>query len=186
MTCRKGEHYTGPWSAPPMMALEGANIGLQLGGTATDFVLLGEKPPWCRRDPFQQGQVGRRRFSSSRRGGERRASNPDVLPQARISVAKLKGTPAKFVAVGFKPGIIGPRLPLVRPNREGTSDEIAAQENDERGNRTTFQGGTRAAAGVRLTDAGRERFTASDGIRPLHTRISSGAVALEAVHGQVA
>ena len=91
-----------------------------------------------------------------------------------------------FVAVGFKPGIIGPRLPLVRPNREGTSDEIAAQENDERGNRTTFQGGTRAAAGVRLTDAGRERFTASDGIRPLHTRISSGAVALEAVHGQVA
>ncbi len=22
MTCRKGEHYTGPWSAPSMMALE--------------------------------------------------------------------------------------------------------------------------------------------------------------------
>ena len=28
MTCRTGEHYTGPWSAPSMMALEGANIGL--------------------------------------------------------------------------------------------------------------------------------------------------------------
>ena len=44
MTCRRGEHYTGPWSAPSMMALEGANIGLQLGGTATDFVLLVMNP----------------------------------------------------------------------------------------------------------------------------------------------
>ena len=33
----------------------------------------------------------------------RKGSNPDVLPQARISVAMLKGTPEKFVAVGFKP-----------------------------------------------------------------------------------
>ena len=40
MTCRTGEHYTGPWSAPTMMALEGGSFGLQLGGQATDFVLL--------------------------------------------------------------------------------------------------------------------------------------------------
>jgi lipid-binding SYLF domain-containing protein len=40
MTCRTGEHFTGPWSAPTMMALEGASIGFQLGGQATDFVLL--------------------------------------------------------------------------------------------------------------------------------------------------
>lgn len=40
MTCRTGEHYTGPWSAPTMMALEGGSIGLQIGGQATDFVLL--------------------------------------------------------------------------------------------------------------------------------------------------
>jgi SH3 domain-containing YSC84-like protein 1 len=40
MTCRSGEHFTGPWSAPTMMALEGGSIGLQLGGQATDFVLL--------------------------------------------------------------------------------------------------------------------------------------------------
>ena len=40
MTCRTGEHFTGPWSAPTMMALEGASFGLQLGGQATDFVLL--------------------------------------------------------------------------------------------------------------------------------------------------
>jgi len=44
MTCRTGEHYTGPWSAPSMMALEGASIGFQLGGQATDFVLLVMNP----------------------------------------------------------------------------------------------------------------------------------------------
>jgi len=44
MTCRTGEHYTGPWSAPAMMALEGGSFGLQLGGQATDFVLLVMNP----------------------------------------------------------------------------------------------------------------------------------------------
>src|SRR5882762_10258358 len=40
MTCRTGLHFTGPWSAPALYALEGGNIGFQLGGQATDFVLL--------------------------------------------------------------------------------------------------------------------------------------------------
>jgi lipid-binding SYLF domain-containing protein len=40
MTCRSGEHFNGPWSSPTMMALEGGSFGLQIGGQATDFVLL--------------------------------------------------------------------------------------------------------------------------------------------------
>ncbi|MGB2641723.1 MAG: lipid-binding SYLF domain-containing protein, partial [Candidatus Acidiferrum sp.] len=44
MTCRTGEHYTGPWSAPSMMALEGGSVGFQIGGQATDFVLLVMNP----------------------------------------------------------------------------------------------------------------------------------------------
>ena len=40
MTCRGGENFRGPWGAPTMMALEGGSAGLQLGGNATDFVLL--------------------------------------------------------------------------------------------------------------------------------------------------
>jgi SH3 domain-containing YSC84-like protein 1 len=44
MVCRSGQHYTGPWGAPAMYALEGGNIGLQLGGQATDFVLLVMNP----------------------------------------------------------------------------------------------------------------------------------------------
>ena len=40
MTCRTGANMRGPWGAPTMMALEGGSFGLQLGGQATDFVLL--------------------------------------------------------------------------------------------------------------------------------------------------
>jgi len=40
ITCRTGENLQGPWSAPAMFALEGGSVGLQIGGEATDFVLL--------------------------------------------------------------------------------------------------------------------------------------------------
>ncbi len=40
ITCRSGADFRGPWSAPAMFALEGASFGLQIGGEATDFVLL--------------------------------------------------------------------------------------------------------------------------------------------------
>jgi lipid-binding SYLF domain-containing protein len=44
MTCRTSEHFTGPWSAPAMMRLEGAGIGFQLGGQYTDFIILVMNP----------------------------------------------------------------------------------------------------------------------------------------------
>lgn len=40
MTCRSGKDFDGSWGAPTMMALEGGSFGFQLGGQATDFVLL--------------------------------------------------------------------------------------------------------------------------------------------------
>jgi SH3 domain-containing YSC84-like protein 1 len=40
MTCRQGEDFKGSWGAPTMMALEGGSFGFQIGGQATDFVLL--------------------------------------------------------------------------------------------------------------------------------------------------
>src|SRR6202047_29626 len=44
MICRSGEHYKGKWGAPALYALEGVSIGFQLGGQATDFVLLVMNP----------------------------------------------------------------------------------------------------------------------------------------------
>src|SRR5215471_8173784 len=40
ITCRTGVSHSGPWSAPAMFALEGGSFGFQIGGEATDFVLL--------------------------------------------------------------------------------------------------------------------------------------------------
>ena len=40
MVCRTGKDFTGPWGAPAMYALEGASVGFQIGGEATDFVFL--------------------------------------------------------------------------------------------------------------------------------------------------
>lgn len=44
MSCRTGEHWKGPWSAPSMYALEGGSFGFQIGGEATDFLLLVVNP----------------------------------------------------------------------------------------------------------------------------------------------
>lgn len=44
MTCRTGDNFTGPWGAPGMIRLEGGGFGFQLGGQATDFVLLVMNP----------------------------------------------------------------------------------------------------------------------------------------------
>lgn len=44
MTCRSGDNFMGPWSAPTMMVLEGGSFGFQLGAQATDFVLLVMNP----------------------------------------------------------------------------------------------------------------------------------------------
>ena len=40
MTCRQGNDFKGPWSAPTMMATESGSIGFQIGGSGTDFVIL--------------------------------------------------------------------------------------------------------------------------------------------------
>ncbi len=40
MTCRGGENFDGPWSAPTMMQSAGGSVGLQAGGQATDFIIL--------------------------------------------------------------------------------------------------------------------------------------------------
>jgi len=44
LVCRTGKQYTGPWGAPAMYRLEGGSIGFQLGGQATDFLLLVMNP----------------------------------------------------------------------------------------------------------------------------------------------
>jgi len=40
LLCRRGGNFKGKWSAPAMYSVGGASIGLQAGGSSSDFVLL--------------------------------------------------------------------------------------------------------------------------------------------------
>jgi lipid-binding SYLF domain-containing protein len=40
MVCRSADDFMGKWGPPSMARLEGGNIGFQIGGEATDFLLL--------------------------------------------------------------------------------------------------------------------------------------------------
>ena len=40
MVCRRGEKFNGSWGAPAMYAMEGGSVGFQIGGEATDLILL--------------------------------------------------------------------------------------------------------------------------------------------------
>jgi lipid-binding SYLF domain-containing protein len=44
MSCREGENFNGKWSTPAVYSIGGASIGLQVGGSSTDFLLLVMNP----------------------------------------------------------------------------------------------------------------------------------------------
>ena len=84
ITCRMGEHWTGPWSAPAMFALEGANIGLQLGGQATDFVLLVMNPRGANSILGSKVKLGADASAAAGPKGRAAAAQTDVVMRAEI------------------------------------------------------------------------------------------------------
>jgi lipid-binding SYLF domain-containing protein len=84
ITCRTGEHWTGPWSAPAMFALEGANIGLQLGGQATDFVLLVMNPKGANSILGSKVKLGADASASGGPKGRTAAAQTDIVMRAEI------------------------------------------------------------------------------------------------------
>jgi|SRR5579885_887336 lipid-binding SYLF domain-containing protein len=84
MTCRTGEHFTGPWSAPTMMALEGASIGFQLGGQATDFVLLVMNPRGARAILSSKVKLGADASAAAGPKGRNAEAATDVTMRAEV------------------------------------------------------------------------------------------------------
>jgi SH3 domain-containing YSC84-like protein 1 len=92
MTCRSGEHFTGPWGAPTMMALEGGSFGLQLGGTATDFVLLIMNPRGAKAILSSKVKLGGEMAAAAGPKGRDAAANTDVTMRAEIlSYSRARG-----------------------------------------------------------------------------------------------
>jgi len=92
MTCRTGEHYTGPWSAPSMMALEGGSVGLQIGGQATDFVLLVMNPRGARAILKSKVKLGGDASVAAGPKGRTASAESDVTLRAEVlSYSRSRG-----------------------------------------------------------------------------------------------
>jgi lipid-binding SYLF domain-containing protein len=84
MVCRTGEHFTGPWGAPTMMALEGASVGFQLGGEATDFVLLVMNPRGARSILSSKVKLGADASAAAGPKGRDAEASTDVTLRAEV------------------------------------------------------------------------------------------------------
>lgn len=92
MICRGGEHYTGAWGAPALYALEGVSIGFQLGGQATDFVLLVMNPKGARSLLSSKVKLGADASAAAGPKGRTAEGATDVVMNAEIlSYSRNKG-----------------------------------------------------------------------------------------------
>jgi lipid-binding SYLF domain-containing protein len=84
IVCRSGAHFTGPWGTPAMFALEGANIGFQLGGEATDFVLLVMNPKGAESVLKSKVKLGGDASAAAGPKGRTAAADTDIVMKAEI------------------------------------------------------------------------------------------------------
>ena len=92
LTCRSGRNFRGPWSAPSMMALEGASVGFQLGGQATDFVLLLMSPTSAANILKSKVKIGGDASAAAGPVGRNASAETDVTMRAEIlSYSRARG-----------------------------------------------------------------------------------------------
>jgi lipid-binding SYLF domain-containing protein len=92
ITCRTGQHFTGHWSAPALFALEGANIGFQLGGEATDFVLLVMNPKGANSILSSKVKLGADASAAAGPKGRTAAADTDIVMRAEVlSYSRSRG-----------------------------------------------------------------------------------------------
>ena len=92
MICRSGEHFTGKWGTPALYALEGVSIGFQLGGQATDFVLLVMNPKGAQSLLSSKVKLGADASAAAGPKGRTAEGATDVVMSAEIlSYSRNKG-----------------------------------------------------------------------------------------------
>lgn len=92
MTCRTGQNWGGPWSAPAMYALEGGSFGFQIGGQATDFVLLIMNPRGATSLMGSKVKLGADAAAAAGPKGRDLAAATDVAMRAEIlSYSRSRG-----------------------------------------------------------------------------------------------
>ena len=134
MTCRSGEHFTGPWSAPTMMALEGASIGFQLGGQATDFVLLIMNPRGAHAILSSKVKLGADASAAAGPKGRNAEASTDVTMRAEVlTYSRARGLFAGISLAGS----------TVRPDNNA-NEKVYGKKVDAEG--IVFKGAVRVPA----------------------------------------
>src|SRR5580765_6262092 len=112
MTCRTGDDFTGPWSAPALMALEGGSIGFQLGGQSTDFVLLVMNDRGATSVLSSKVKLGADATAAAGPKGRTAGAATDVVMQAEIlTYSRARGL---FAGVSLEGSTL-------RPDRDGNT-----------------------------------------------------------------
>jgi SH3 domain-containing YSC84-like protein 1 len=92
MTCRKGDNFDGPWSTPTMMESAGGNVGLQIGGQATDFVILVMNPRGARNMLHSKVKLGAdASVAAGPKGRDASAATTGSMQAEMLSYSRARG-----------------------------------------------------------------------------------------------
>lgn len=92
ITCRSGQNLDGSWSAPAMFALEGGSFGFQIGGQATDFVLLIMNDSGANSVMSSKVKLGADASAAAGPKGRNASAETDVVMKAEIlSYSRAQG-----------------------------------------------------------------------------------------------
>jgi len=92
ITCRSGQNLDGRWSAPAMFALEGGSFGFQIGGQATDFVLLIMNDAGANSVMSSKVKLGADASAAAGPKGRNASAETDVVMKAEIlSYSRAQG-----------------------------------------------------------------------------------------------
>ena len=92
MTCRGGENFDGPWSTPTMMESTGGNVGFQIGGQATDFVILVMNPRGARNMMHSKVKLGAdASVAAGPKGRDASAATTGSMQAEMLSYSRARG-----------------------------------------------------------------------------------------------
>lgn len=113
MVCRTGKEFNGPWGAPAMYALEGGSVGFQIGGQATDLVLLVMNQRGASSILESKVKLGGDASIAAGPVGRDAAANTDAFMRAEIlSYSRTRGV---FVGISLEGSTL-------RPDDDATAD----------------------------------------------------------------
>jgi SH3 domain-containing YSC84-like protein 1 len=123
MICRSGQHYTGKWGAPALYALEGISIGFQLGGQATDFVLLVMNPKGARSLLSSKVKLGADASAAAGPKGRTAAADTDAYLRAEmLTYSRARGA---FAGVSLEGSTLRPDNDA---NKELYGQQVTAED----------------------------------------------------------